>query len=106
MAYPISDYLAELAWRGLLFQHTEAVGEALSRGMVSGYCGFDPTASSLHVGSLVPVMGLVHLQRSGHRPIFLAGGGTAMIGDPDGKTSERPLPSIHGSGRNTKHNGD
>ena len=91
MAHPTSDYLAELAWRGLLFQHTEAVGEALARGPVSGYCGFDPTASSLHVGSLVPIMGLVHLQRAGHRPVALVGGGTGMIGDPSGKSAERQL---------------
>ena len=91
MAHPTSDYLAELAWRGLLFQHTEAVGEALARGAVSGYCGFDPTASSLHVGSLVPIMGLVHLQRAGHRPVALVGGGTGMIGDPSGKSAERQL---------------
>ena len=86
-----ADYLSELAWRGLLFQHTEAVGEALARGPVSGYCGFDPTASSLHVGSLVPIMGLVHLQRAGHRPVALVGGGTGMIGDPSGKSAERQL---------------
>jgi len=86
-----ADYLSELAWRGLLFQHTEAVGEALARGQVSGYCGFDPTASSLHVGSLVPIMGLVHLQRAGHRPVALVGGGTGMIGDPSGKSAERQL---------------
>ena len=56
-------------------------------GVVTGYCGFDPTAPSLHVGNLVPVMGLAHLQRAGHRPIVLIGGGTGMIGDPSGKTS-------------------
>jgi tyrosyl-tRNA synthetase len=61
--------------------------------MVSGYVGFDPSAPSLHVGNLVPVMGLVHLQRHGHRPVFLAGGGTGMIGDPSGKSMERPLLS-------------
>jgi tyrosyl-tRNA synthetase len=98
-ARPLLD---ELRWRGLLAQHTEGLQDALSRGMVSGYCGFDPTASSLHVGSLVPVMGLVHLQRSGHRPIFLAGGGTGMIGDPSGKSSERPLLSMDEIAANTK----
>jgi tyrosyl-tRNA synthetase len=90
MTHPLLD---ELRWRGLLAQHTEGLADALARGTVSGYCGFDPTASSLHVGNLVPVMGLVHLQRHGHRPIFLAGGGTGMIGDPSGKASERPLLS-------------
>ena len=61
------------------------------RASVTGYCGFDPTATSLHVGNLVPVMGLAHLQRAGHRPIVLVGGGTGMIGDPSGKTAERQL---------------
>ncbi|MBK5188443.1 MAG: tyrosine--tRNA ligase, partial [Gemmatimonadaceae bacterium] len=83
--------LAELTWRGLLYQHTESLGAALRAGVVTGYCGFDPTAASLHVGNLVPVMGLAHLQRAGHRPVVLIGGGTGMIGDPSGKTSERQL---------------
>ncbi len=83
--------LDELAWRELLFQHTDGLAEALARGPVSGYCGFDPTAPSLHVGNLVPVMGLVHLQRAGHRPIALVGGGTGMIGDPSGRSTERSL---------------
>jgi tyrosyl-tRNA synthetase len=85
------DLLRELEWRGLLYQKTDGVGAALERGPVSGYVGFDPTASSLHVGNLVPVMGLVHLQRAGHRPVVLVGGGTGMIGDPSGRTSERQL---------------
>ncbi|MDZ7631372.1 MAG: tyrosine--tRNA ligase [Gemmatimonadaceae bacterium] len=84
-------YLDELAWRGLLFQHTEGAAEALARGTVAGYCGFDPTAASLHAGNLVAIMSLVHLQRAGHRPIALVGGGTGMIGDPSGKTAERQL---------------
>ena len=83
--------LAELTWRGLLYQQTEPLNAALSAGVVTGYCGFDPTAPSLHVGNLVPVMGLAHLQRAGHRPIVLIGGGTGMIGDPSGKTTERQL---------------
>jgi tyrosyl-tRNA synthetase len=87
----MNSLLAELAWRGLLYQHTEPLDAALSAGIVTGYCGFDPTAPSLHVGNLVPVMGLAHLQRAGHRPIVLIGGGTGMIGDPSGKTSERQL---------------
>jgi tyrosyl-tRNA synthetase len=68
--------ISELAWRELLFQHTDGLPAAFAAGTVSGYCGFDPTASSLHVGNLIPVMGLVHLQRAGHRPIALVGGGT------------------------------
>ena len=85
------DFLEELRWRGLLFQHTEGADLVLAAGTVSGYCGFDPTAASLHVGSLVSIMGLVHLQRAGHRPVALVGGGTGLIGDPSGKASERPL---------------
>ena len=81
----------ELAWRELLSQQTEGLADALRAGRVTGYCGFDPTASSLHVGNLVPVMALTHLQRAGHRPIVLVGGGTGMIGDPSGKSSERVL---------------
>ena len=88
-----SDFLSELAWRGMLVQATEGAGDMLAAGTVSGYAGFDPTASSLHVGSLVPIMGLVHLQRQGHRPCALVGGGTGMIGDPSGKTAERTLQS-------------
>ncbi|HET9454570.1 MAG TPA: tyrosine--tRNA ligase, partial [Gemmatimonadaceae bacterium] len=91
---PPHSLLEELRWRRMLHQHTDGLADALARGMVSGYCGFDPTASSLHVGNLVPVMGLVHLQRAGHRPVFLAGGGTGMIGDPSGKAAERPLLSF------------
>jgi tyrosyl-tRNA synthetase len=64
---------------------------ALAKQSVSVYCGFDPTASSMHVGSLIPVMGLMHLQRGGHRPFVVVGGGTGLIGDPSGKTAERQL---------------
>src|SRR5216117_903570 len=88
---PPHRLLEELRWRGLLSQHTDGLSDVLTRGMVSGYVGFDPSASSLHVGNVVAIMGLVHLQRHGHRPVFLAGGGTGMIGDPSGKASERPL---------------
>ena len=89
-----SSLLDELAWRGLLYQHTDALADAFAARPVTAYCGFDPTASSLHVGNLVPVMGLVHLQRAGHRPIALVGGGTGMIGDPSGKTAERTLNTL------------
>jgi tyrosyl-tRNA synthetase len=85
------DLLEELLWRGLIHQSTEGAAAALRSGPLSGYCGFDPTAPSLHVGSLVQIMGLVHLQRAGHRPVALVGGGTGLIGDPSGKASERPL---------------
>jgi tyrosyl-tRNA synthetase len=83
--------LDELEWRGLLYQRTEAVADALAGGQLSGYIGFDPTAPSLHIGSLLVVMLLVQLQRHGHRPVALVGGGTGLIGDPSGKSAERPL---------------
>jgi tyrosyl-tRNA synthetase len=88
-----NSLLDELSWRGMVYQHTDGLADALATDSVSAYAGFDPTADSLHVGHLVPVMGLAHLQRSGHRPIALVGGGTGMIGDPSGKTSERQLVS-------------
>jgi tyrosyl-tRNA synthetase len=87
----MNGVLDELRWRGLVHQHTEGTPAALAAGRVSAYIGFDPTGSSLHVGNLVPIMILVHLQRHGHRPVALVGGGTGMIGDPSGKTSERQL---------------
>jgi tyrosyl-tRNA synthetase len=80
----------ELAWRGLLHQQTEGADEFLAQPRVV-YCGFDPTAASLHIGNLVPVMLLAQLARAGHRCVALVGGGTAMIGDPSGRSSERPL---------------
>lgn len=83
----------ELQWRGMLYDATEGIKEVLEKQQVTGYIGFDPTAASLHVGSLLPIMGLVRLQRHGHTPIALAGGGTGMIGDPSGKTIERQLLS-------------
>ena len=82
--------LDELRWRGMLYQSTEGAAAALAS-PTGIYCGFDPTAPSLHVGNLIPIMGLVHAQRAGHRPVALVGGGTGMIGDPGGRTSERPL---------------
>ncbi|MDQ3997812.1 MAG: tyrosine--tRNA ligase [Gemmatimonadota bacterium] len=93
--------LEELTWRRLVHQHTDGLDAALRAGTVTGYCGFDPSASSLHVGSLVPVMGLVHLQRHGHRPIALVGGGTGLIGDPSGKSQERQLLGPEVVERNT-----
>lgn len=91
---PTPDFLEELAWRELLNQHTDGLPAALRAGPVTAYVGFDPTASSLHVGNLVPIMGLVHLQRAGHRPVGLVGGATGMIGDPSGRSSERNLQDL------------
>ena len=84
----------EYQWRGMLFDSTEGTEKALEENNLTAYVGFDPTASSLHVGNLVPIMGLARLQRAGHSPIAIAGGGTGMIGDPSGKTSERQLLTI------------
>ena len=81
----------ELEWRGLVYGATEGAREVLATEKVTGYVGFDPTAASLHVGSLLPIMNLARLQRSGHTPIALVGGGTGLIGDPSGKTQERQL---------------
>jgi tyrosyl-tRNA synthetase len=97
-----NNLLEELQWRGLIHQHTETLGEFLNKGPVSAYCGFDPTASSLHVGSLLPVMMLMRLQRAGHKPFVVVGGGTGMIGDPSGKTAERQLNSLEIVEENTR----
>src|SRR5215471_10548354 len=81
----------ELAWRGMVSEKTEGVADALAKERLTAYIGFDPTSSSLHVGSLLTVMGLARLQRFGHTPIAIVGGGTGMIGDPSGKSQERVL---------------
>jgi tyrosyl-tRNA synthetase len=83
----------ELKWRGLVHDVTPELPEALGKEHVTGYIGFDPSAASLHVGSLLPIMNLARLQRAGHTPIGIAGGGTGLIGDPSGKTQERQLLS-------------
>ncbi len=83
----------ELKWRGLVYDHTEAVPDVLIKEKITVYNGFDPTADSLHIGHLVPMLALARLQRLGHTPIALAGGGTAMVGDPSGKSQERNLLS-------------
>src|SRR3954463_797964 len=85
------DLYGELAWRGLVYDETEGARDALTAGPITGYIGFDPTASSLHVGNLLVIMALAHLQRAGHSPIAVVGGGTGLIGDPSGKTVERRL---------------
>ncbi|MCS7025906.1 MAG: tyrosine--tRNA ligase [Bryobacteraceae bacterium] len=88
----MKDLMAEFRWRGFLAQTTsEDLDRYLLEARRTLYVGFDPTAASLHLGSLIPIMGLAHAQRAGHRPIVLVGGGTGLIGDPSGKTSERAL---------------
>ena len=97
-----NSVLDELSWRGMVYQHTDGLADALATTEVTAYVGFDPTAPSLHLGHLVPVMGLAHLQRAGHRPVALVGGGTGMIGDPSGRTSERQLLSEEEIGANSR----
>lgn len=87
------DFFKELQDRGLVYQHTDepALRKRLDAGPLTLYCGFDPTADSLHIGSLLPILVLKRFQLAGHRPIALVGGGTGLIGDPSGKASERTL---------------
>ena len=89
----MTTVLEDLAWRGLYADCTDAAAltERLASGPVTLYAGFDPTAASLHVGNLVPLLALRRFQLHGHNPIALAGGATGMIGDPSGKTDERSL---------------
>ncbi len=90
---PKFDFVEELRWRGLLHDSMPGTQELLNSEQVSGYCGFDPTADSLHIGNLVPIALLIHLQRAGHKPVALVGGATGMVGDPSGKSDERKLLS-------------
>ena len=87
------NILEELRWRGLIADCTDEteLGKRLAEGPITLYCGFDPTADSLHVGNLVPLLALRRFQLAGHHPIALAGGATGLIGDPSGKTAERQL---------------
>lgn len=87
------NLIEELRWRGLIQDIMPGTEEQLLKERTSGYVGFDPTSDSLHIGSLVPILLLVHLQRAGHRPIALVGGATGMVGDPSGKSQERNLLS-------------
>ncbi len=89
----ITNAFDELKWRGLVYDYVDGVRDLLGQEKVTLYTGFDATADSLHVGHLVPLIALARLQRFGHTPIALAGGGTSMIGDPSGKATERPLLS-------------
>lgn len=83
----------ELKWRGLLHDIMPGTAELLDKEQVTGYVGFDPTADSLHIGNLVPIMLLVHLQRAGHKPLALVGGATGLVGDPTGRSTERNMLS-------------
>jgi tyrosyl-tRNA synthetase len=83
------NFIEELRWRGMIHDIMPGTESQLSKEITSGYIGFDPTADSLHIGNLVPILILVHFQRSGHKPIALVGGATGMVGDPSGKSEER-----------------
>ncbi|NCI50903.1 tyrosine--tRNA ligase [Sediminibacterium roseum] len=87
------NLIEELQWRGMIQDIMPGTEELLQKEMVSGYIGFDPTSDSLHIGSLVPILLLVHMQRAGHKPYALVGGATGMVGDPSGKSEERNLLS-------------
>src|SRR6476646_2557767 len=87
------NLIQELQWRGMIQDSTPGTEEQLLKEPTTGYIGFDPTADTLHIGSLVPILLLVHLQRAGHKPIALVGGATGMVGDPSGKSTERNLLS-------------
>ena len=89
----MSNLFAELEWRGFVHHATQGIGAHLADGRRTAYCGFDPTAPSLQLGNLMPIMLLRHFQLAGHKPIVLMGGGTGLIGDPSGKRNERPLLS-------------
>jgi tyrosyl-tRNA synthetase len=91
---PHFDFVEELRWRGLLHDTMPGTQELLNSEQVTGYCGFDPTADSLHIGNLVPITLLILLQKAGHKPIALVGGATGMVGDPSGKSDERKLLDI------------
>src|SRR6195256_1526408 len=87
------NLIPELRWRGMIQDIMPGTEEQLSKEMTAGYIGFDPTADSLHIGNLVPILLLVHLQKAGHKPFALVGGATGMVGDPSGKSEERNLLS-------------
>ena len=89
----MENVIAELKWRGLVHDMIPGTEEQLLKEPTTGYVGFDPTADSLHIGSLIPIIVLVHLQNYGHKPIALVGGATGMVGDPSGKSAERNLLS-------------
>src|SRR5436189_6408537 len=85
------NLIEELRWRGMIQDIMPGTEEQLKKEMTSAYIGFDPTADSLHIGSLVPILLLVHLQKAGHKPFALVGGATGMVGDPSFKAEERKM---------------
>ena len=89
----MKNLIEELRWRGLIQDIIPGTEEKLTKEPVTAYVGFDPTADSLHIGSLIPIIVLVHLQKFGHKPLALVGGATGMVGDPSGKSEERNLLS-------------
>src|ERR1700755_3561894 len=89
----MNAFLEEMKWRGMLQDIMPGTEEQLNKEVTAGYVGFDPTADSLHIGSLVPSLLLVHLQKAGDKPIALVGGATGMVGDPSGKSEERNMLS-------------
>ena len=99
----MATIIDELRWRGLVYDVTEGLDELVSRQKITLYNGFDPTADSLHIGNLVPLMQLARWQRYGHTPIALAGGGTGMVGDPSGKSAERNLMTLEAIDDNVEH---
>lgn len=96
------NLIEELRWRGMIQDIMPGTEELLNKEMTTGYIGFDPTADSLHIGSLVPILLLVHFQKAGHKPIALVGGATGMVGDPSGKSEERNLLNEETLERNVK----
>ncbi|MFJ5764717.1 tyrosine--tRNA ligase [Lysinibacillus sp. NPDC093210] len=99
-----NELLQDLEWRGLLYQQTDAEGmeKLLAEQSVSLYCGVDPTADSMHIGHIVPLLTLRRFQKAGHRPILLVGGATGMIGDPSGRSEERQLQTVEQIDKNVQ----
>ncbi len=95
-----SNFIEEFRWRGMLQDMTPGLEEFVSKEQITGYIGFDPTATSLHIGNLATIILLIHLQKAGHKPIALVGGATGMIGDPSGKSAERNLLDEEAIGKN------
>ena len=85
------NFIEEIRWRGMVHDMMPGTEEQFAKELTSAYIGFDPTGDSLHIGSLVQIMILVHLQKAGHKPFALVGGATGMVGDPSGKSAERNL---------------